>query len=80
MKIIQGQPSAEAIRTLQALRKAVQQKLEEKRRLGHYYVIWQDDHAVFIGDDAPDAGGRGDETDTGGSPSSRTRPWLRPRP
>lgn len=69
MKTIQGEPSAEAIRTLQALRKAVQQKLQEKRRLGHYYVVWQDDHAVFIGDDAPDVGRLdGESSITGGQP------------
>ncbi|MCF7990498.1 MAG: hypothetical protein K9M02_08655 [Thiohalocapsa sp.] len=69
MKTIQGEPSAEAIRTLNALRKAVQQKLDEKRRLGHYYVIWQDGRPVFIGDDAPDVGDAIDETaGTGGPP------------
>ena len=51
MKITHGPPSPEATRTLEALRKAVQQKLEEKRRLGHYYVVWQDERAVFIGPD-----------------------------
>jgi hypothetical protein len=69
MKIIQGEPSAEAKRTLEALRKAVRRKLEEKRRLGHYYVVWEDDHAVFIGDDAPDAGGADGETDTTDAPA-----------
>jgi hypothetical protein len=53
MKITHSAPSPEATRTLEALRKAVQQKLEEKRRLGHYYVVWQDERAVFIGPDAP---------------------------
>jgi hypothetical protein len=48
MKITHDPPSPEATRTLHALRKAVQQKLDEKRRLGHYYVVWEDDHAVFI--------------------------------
>jgi hypothetical protein len=69
MKITQGPASPDATRTLEALRKAVRRKLEEKRRLGHYYVVWKDDHAVFIGDDAPDAGGADGETDTTGSPS-----------
>jgi hypothetical protein len=53
MKTIQGHPSPEAERILQALRKAERQKLEEKRRLGHYYVDWQDGRPVFISDDAP---------------------------
>jgi hypothetical protein len=69
MKITHGSPSPEATRTLQALRKAVQQKLEEKRRLGHYYVVWEDDRAVFIGDDAPNVGGSVDETGTTGGPT-----------
>jgi hypothetical protein len=45
---------------LEALRKAVQQKLDEKRRLGHYYVVWEDERPIFIGDDAPDAAGASD--------------------
>jgi len=69
MKTIQGEPSAEAIRTLRALRKAVQRKLDEKRRLGHYYVVWEDDHAVFIGDDAPSVEGSADEPNMTGGPA-----------
>lgn len=53
MKITYGDASPEAARTLEALRKAVQQKLDEKRRLGHYYVVWEDERPIFIGDDAP---------------------------
>lgn len=45
--------SPEAQKTLAALRKAVADTLERKRRLGHYAVIWRDGKPVFIGDDAP---------------------------
>ncbi len=48
-------PSPESIVMLQALRDAVTEALEKKRRLGQYAVIWQDDRPVFIGDDAPPA-------------------------
>jgi hypothetical protein len=60
MNITHDPPSPESMHTLQALRKAVWQKLEEKRRLGHYYVVWEDDRPVFIGDDAPDVAGASD--------------------
>ena len=53
MKIDHAPPSAEAIRTWDALRRAVAKKLDEKRRLGHYYVIWRDGCAELIGADAP---------------------------
>jgi hypothetical protein len=66
-------PSPEAMRTLQALRKAVQQKLEEQRRWGHYYVVWEGDHAVFIGEDAPNAGDSADETGTTDKPADEPR-------
>lgn len=69
MNSIQAQPSPEAVRILQALRKAVREKLEEKRRLGHYYVDWQDGRPVFIGDDAPNAGGPADEPGTSDKPA-----------
>ncbi len=45
--------SPEAQKTLAALRKAVADTLERKRRLGHYAVIWRDGKPVAIGDDAP---------------------------
>jgi hypothetical protein len=53
MRIAHGKPSTEAKRTWEALRHAVADKLDEKRRLGHYYVIWKDGRPVFIGEDAP---------------------------
>ncbi len=54
MIVTQGStPSPESIVVLNALRAAVTKELDRKKRLGHYYVIWDDDRAVFIGDDAP---------------------------
>jgi hypothetical protein len=46
-------PSPESIEVLNALRDAVTEALEKKRRLGQYAVFWQDDRPIFIGDDAP---------------------------
>jgi hypothetical protein len=46
--------SPEAQKTLEALRKAVADTLERKRRLGHYAIIWRDGKPVAIGKDAPD--------------------------
>jgi hypothetical protein len=48
-----SQISPEAQKTLAALRKAVADTLERKRRLGHYAVIWRDGRPMLIGDDAP---------------------------
>jgi hypothetical protein len=55
MKIDHAPPSPEATRTWEALRGAVAKKLDEKRRLGHYYVVWRDGRAEFVGSDAPSA-------------------------
>lgn len=38
---------------LEALQQAVNAELERKRRLGHYYVTWQDGRSVLHGADAP---------------------------
>lgn len=38
---------------LNALKRAVAEALERKRRLGQYAVVWRDDRAVCIGPDAP---------------------------
>lgn len=38
---------------LDALRRAVAEALERKRRLGQYVVVWREGRAVFIGPDAP---------------------------
>ena len=55
MIITSGSPSPESIEVLNALRDAVTEALDKKRRLGQYAVIWQDDRPVFIGDEAPPA-------------------------
>ena len=38
---------------LEALQQAVTAELDRKRRLGHYYVTWEDGRAGFEGPDAP---------------------------
>ncbi len=38
---------------LEALQQAVNTELERKRRLGHYYVTWQNGQSVLHGADAP---------------------------
>ena len=38
---------------LQALRLAVKEELDRKRRLGHYAVLWRDGQVVLEGGDAP---------------------------
>lgn len=40
--------SAESRRVLEALRSAVAEALERKRRLGQYAVVWRDGRAVRI--------------------------------
>lgn len=40
-------------RALDALKQAVAEALERKRRLGQYAVVWREGHAVCIGPDAP---------------------------
>jgi recombinational DNA repair protein RecT len=54
MIVTQGStPTPESIVVLNALRAAVTKELDKKKRLGHYYVIWENDRVIFIGDDAP---------------------------
>jgi sulfatase maturation enzyme AslB (radical SAM superfamily) len=48
-------PSAEGQRQLDALRQAVGNTLEQKRRLGQYAVTWHGGEPVVTGDDAPDS-------------------------
>jgi hypothetical protein len=45
--------SPDTPKTLEALRKAVTNALEHKRRLGQYAVIWRDGKPVCVGEDAP---------------------------
>jgi len=46
-------PSAKSQATLKALREAVTEALETKKKLGQYAVIWKDGKPVAQGDDAP---------------------------
>ena len=46
-------PSPEVQQMLEALRQSVAKALERKRRLGQYWVTWQDGKPVLIGEDAP---------------------------
>ncbi|PSF08081.1 hypothetical protein C7H08_09945 [Marinobacter halophilus] len=43
--------TSEAI--LESLSRAVEQELDRKRRLGHYYVTSENGEIVFHGEDAP---------------------------
>ena len=47
------EPSEKAKAMLEALKSAVAEELEKKRRLGHYAVLWDGEKIVFKGDDAP---------------------------
>ena len=40
-------------RALDALKRAVAEALEHKRRLGQYAVVWREGRAVCVGPDAP---------------------------
>lgn len=55
--------SPEAQKNLAALRKAVADTLERKRRLGHYAVIWRDGKPVAIGENAPSNTTQNDDRD-----------------
>lgn len=45
--------SDETLTMLESLRRATRKALERKRRLGEYYVVWQEGRPVAIGEDAP---------------------------
>ena len=53
MTLTSRKPSPQAKAMLAALREAVAKRLEKKKRLGQYAVIWQNGHPVQAGDDAP---------------------------
>ena len=46
------QPSPPSPELLVALRRAVAEALEKKRRLGQYAVVWENGKAMRVGDDA----------------------------
>lgn len=41
---------------LESLSRAVERELDRKRRLGHYYVTYENGAATFYCDDAPNPG------------------------
>ena len=47
--------SAESAATLAALKRAVKNTLERKRRLGHYAVVWKDGKAALLDEDVEDS-------------------------
>ena len=47
-------PNDFEMKGLKALRRAVDQALEPKRRLGQYAVFWNNGRVVFDGPDAPE--------------------------
>ena len=49
--MMEGNHSEE--KALQALREAVAEALEKKRRLGQYAVFWENGRIVLRGEDAP---------------------------
>lgn len=51
MKVTQEAPSKESMIVLESLRKAVEQALDRKKRLGQYAVVWQDGQPTIIGGD-----------------------------
>jgi hypothetical protein len=48
-----NEASAEGRQLLEALRQSVAKTLDQKQRLGHYTVTWQNGRPVVAGDDAP---------------------------
>jgi hypothetical protein len=53
MNIIEKQPSEKSQVILSALKEAVANALEKKRKLGQYAVVWEDNKLVYRGEDAP---------------------------
>jgi hypothetical protein len=53
MNIIEKQPSEKSQVILSALKDAVANALEKKRKLGQYAVVWEDNKLVYRGEDAP---------------------------
>lgn len=46
-------PSIDSLKMLDVLKNAVRKTLENKKKLGHYRVIWRDNKPVVEGEDAP---------------------------
>ncbi|BBL73687.1 hypothetical protein MishRS11D_07850 [Methylomagnum ishizawai] len=54
-------PSDESLVILESLKKAVHKALDQKKRLGHYAVVWKDNKPMLIGEDAPQVEGKATE-------------------
>ena len=54
MSIEFNAPSKEALDTLTALKRAVDNALERKRRLGQYAVVWRDGEPALLDEDVED--------------------------
>lgn len=53
MKLVNKPPSKESLDMLKALKQAVGDALERKKKLGQYYVVSHENKITYIGDDAP---------------------------
>jgi len=53
MSSTKSAPSQQSQLILNALKNAVNNELEKKRRLGQYAVLWEDGQIVYKGEDAP---------------------------
>ena len=53
MNTVKTQPSEQSLIILSALKEAVANAMEKKRKLGQYAVVWEDNALVYKGGDAP---------------------------
>lgn len=53
MNVKSAPPSPQTQAILEALRVAVANSLDKKKKLGHYAVVWQNGRPVQTGNDAP---------------------------
>jgi len=53
MNTVKHQPSEKSLIILSALKEAVANAMEKKRKLGQYTVVWEDNALVYKGEDAP---------------------------
>ena len=53
MNTVNKSPSANSQTILSTLKTAVSKVMEQKKRLGQYAVIWQDNKPTLVGEDAP---------------------------
>ncbi|MBE0472550.1 MAG: hypothetical protein IBX55_23965 [Methyloprofundus sp.] len=53
MNSTKNTPSKKSLLMLNALKNAVNNELEKKRRLGQYAVLWENDQIIYTGEDTP---------------------------